>query len=84
MRTCIASRIVSRTTLDIDPTVLRELKQRARMDRRSMGQIASELLARALRSEPSARRRISWNSQSMGARIDIDDKDALYGALDDR
>ena len=49
-----------------------------------MGQIASELLARALRSEPSARPRIKWNSQPMGARIDIDDKEAWYGALDDR
>ena len=49
-----------------------------------MGQIASELLARALRTEPSARRTITWNSQPMGARVDIDDKDALYGALDER
>ena len=75
---------MSRTTIDLDPTVLRDLKQRAREDQRSMGQIASELLARALRSEPSARPRIKWNSQPMGARIDIDDKEAWYGALDDR
>lgn len=75
---------MSRTTIDLDPAVLRDLKQRARQDQRSMGKIASELLARALRTEPPTRRPITWNSQSMGARVDIDDKDALYGALDER
>lgn len=83
MRASIASRIMPRTTIDLDPTVLRELRQRARRDRRSMGQLASELLARALRTETPRTPRITWHSQPMGARIDIDDKEALYRALDE-
>ena len=49
-----------------------------------MGELASELLAQALRTEPAAERRIEWNSQPMGARVDINDIDALYRDLDDR
>lgn len=71
-----------RTTIDLDAAVLRELKGRARRDRRSMGQLASELLAGALEAGHPPRRAIRWNSQAMGARVDIDDKEALYRALD--
>lgn len=74
-----------RTTIDIDASVLRELKKRGRQDGRSIGQIASELLAGALRSaEPSAPRPIRWNRRSMGSRIDLEDKEWLHRALDGR
>lgn len=78
----IASRIMSRTTIDLDANVLRALKDRARRDRRSMGGLASELLAGALRSDAPQPRAVAWNSQPMGARVDIDDNEALYSALD--
>ena len=75
-----------RTTIDLDAGVLRELKRRRRTTGRSIGQIASELLAGALRqSEPPKRRPqpVRWRSARMGARVDLDDKEALRRALDE-
>lgn len=75
-----------RTTLDLDASVLRELKRRKRGSGRSIGQIASDLLAGALRrteeprpSEPIGAR---WRSARMGARVDLEDKEALRRAMD--
>lgn len=74
-----------RTTIDIDANVLRELKKRRRRDGRSIGQIASELLALALDAqEPPVRRPIQWNRRAMGSRIDLEDKESLRRALDGR
>ena len=50
MRKVTASRIM-RTTLDLDPTVLRELKQRASREGKSLGRLASEMLSAALQPE---------------------------------
>jgi hypothetical protein len=47
MRNVIASRIM-RTTIDLDPTVAKELKRRSQSAGKSMGQLASELLAVSL------------------------------------
>jgi hypothetical protein len=84
MRNAKASRIM-RTTIDLDPTVLRELKRRKRESGRSIGQLASELLARALQEGPPGQRGtrgVTWRSARMGARVDLDDKEALRRALD--
>ena len=72
-----------RTTLDLDANVLRELKQRRRASGRSIGQIASELLAGAMgeRTLPSSRD-LAWKTSRMTARMDLEDKDALRRALD--
>ena len=82
----LASCIMPRTTLDLDPSVLRELKRRKRGSGRSIGRIASELLAGALRrtQEPSTTERIGarWRSTRMGARVDLEDKEALRRAID--
>lgn len=74
-----------RTTLDIDASVLAELRRRQREQGRTLGELASELLDRALadqddqtKSEP-----LRWKSQRMGARIDLEAKDALRRALGD-
>lgn len=75
-----------RTTIDLDAGVLRELKRRRRQSGRSIGQIASELLTGALR-EPSGsppKRPMRWRSAPMGAKVDLDDKEALRRALDGR
>ena len=74
-----------RTTLEIDASVLAELRRRGEAEHKSMGQVASELLASALatgeRAAPSAFR---WNAADLGApRVDLEDKDALQRALDD-
>ncbi len=41
-------------TLDIDPFVLELLRQRAKAERKTMGQLASELLAVSLREQAPA------------------------------
>jgi hypothetical protein len=74
-----------RTTLDIDATVLRELKRRARTEGTTVGRLVSRLVAISLREErgrtPS---RLEWTTAPMHARVDLRDKDALNRLLDDR
>lgn len=73
-----------RTTLDIDATVLSELKARTEREGTTMGRLASELLAKALHtSDDKTPRRLEWESQSMGALVDLDDKEAVRRALGD-
>jgi hypothetical protein len=85
METLLTSSIMSRTTLDIDATVLEQLHERAAADGKSMGQVASELLAPGLAGagsapEPSPLR---WISKSRGTpRINLEDKEALWQLLD--
>ncbi|MGI8758428.1 MAG: antitoxin [Acidimicrobiales bacterium] len=74
-----------RTTLDIDASVLDELKRRRRREQKTLGQVASELLARALAQddgdgEPPA---LVWTSRPLGLQIDLEDKEALRRILDE-
>jgi plasmid stability protein len=80
----IASRIMARTTIDLDPTVLRELKRRAQREGKSLGRVASEVLSAALeRAEPEARPApLAWSARPMGARVDLEDLEAVRRALD--
>jgi hypothetical protein len=72
-----------RTTIDLDPHVLHELKRKRRSGQ-SLGQLASELLATALRQEARDEAPpLRWHSAPMGARLDIGDKEALHRALDE-
>ena len=78
-----------RTTLDLDARVLRELKRRKRASGGSIGQIASELLASALHHaesdrEPLPQPDLRWHSARMGARVDLEDKEAVARALEGR
>jgi len=76
---------MARTTLNLADPVLDELKQLQRREGRPLGELASELLARALaehRAERQEPARLAWTARSMGARIDLGDKEALYAALD--
>ena len=73
-----------RTTLDLDASVLRELRRRGARERKSMGRVASEVLAAGLR-EPAPREPapLHWPSRHMGrARVDLDDREALGRLLD--
>ena len=85
MSLVLASRIMPRTTLDIDASVLEQLRRRAANEHKSMGQVASERLAvglgeQALRESPPLR----WLSKRMGKpAVDLEDKDALWKALDE-
>ncbi len=72
-----------RTTLDLDRTVLAELKRRGRREGKSAGRLASELLADALAPrEPAQRQPLDWTAKTMSARVDLEDKEALSAALD--
>lgn len=70
-----------RTTLNLDATVLRSLRRRQEREGKPLGQIASELLARALTEEQPAHPPLKWPSQPMGARVDLEDADAVEALL---
>jgi hypothetical protein len=84
MSSMIASRIM-RTTLDLDPTVLRELKARARREGKSLGRLASEVLGAALAQDPDETLPppLAWSSRPMAALVDLEDKEAVRRALGD-
>ena len=75
-----------RTTVDLDASVLRELKRRARSEGKSLGRVASEILSGALRGDPEQPppAPLVWSSRRMGALVDLEDKEALSRALDGR
>ncbi|MGA7704418.1 MAG: hypothetical protein WB998_05925 [Solirubrobacteraceae bacterium] len=73
-----------RTTLDLDSSVLAQLRRRARAEHKSMGQLASERLAVALEDEaPAGEQSLRWPTLHMGKpKLDLYDKDALWRVLD--
>jgi hypothetical protein len=75
---------MARTTIDLDPTVLRELKRRARVEGKSLGRLASEVLGAALVSGPvpDPLQTLAWSARPMGALVDLDDKEAVRRALE--
>lgn len=85
MRTVLASRIMARTTLDLDPSVLLELRRRGASERKSMGQLASELLAPALAERDAPTPRFQWVSRDLGRpHVDLEDDDAVRAVLGDQ
>lgn len=77
---------MTRTTLNIDTTILRELGRLKQGESRSMGDLVSELLAEALvarRRSASDPIHFRFFSQSMKARVDLEDKEAIHAILDD-
>jgi hypothetical protein len=74
-----------RTTVDIDDTILRELKRLQKKEKKSLGRLVSDLLASALRqgeAKGQVRREFRWFSQRMEARVDLGDHDAILEVLD--
>lgn len=73
-----------RTTLDIDASILKELKAIQRREGRGLGRIVSQLLAEAISHRRAAVTppRLEWTSAPMGARVDLTDKVALHAALE--
>jgi len=76
--------VVPRTTLNLDATVLRALKERQRREKKALGPLVSELLALVLSEGPSKPQPFEWATQPLGAKIGLEDKDALHTALDRR
>ena len=73
-----------RTTLDIDDPVLRELKRLQAKEGKSLGRLASDLLARALKEDatPSVAPPPSWIAKPMRARVNLSDTEAVRRVLD--
>lgn len=75
-----------RTTLDLDSSVLEQLKEQQRLHKnKTLGQLASELLAKALAqvAEEPATEPLAWTVQPMLARVDLEDRDAVQRILDE-
>lgn len=83
MRDLLSSDIMPRTTIDLDPIVLCELKRRQRTEGKTLGQLASELLSVALASAPGEPARFVWRAHPMGALVDLEDDEAVRAALDE-
>ena len=75
---------MTRTTIDIDAGVLRELKRRQREEGKTLGQLVSELLAVSLSQGNKPAGAVRWNAKPMGARVDLEDKEAVRRALEGR
>ena len=75
-----------RTTVNLDPSVLGELKRRAKDEGKSLGEVITEIVAAAdlARNPEPDRREFHWHSQNMGANVDLEDKEAVRRALDDQ
>ncbi|HZS93453.1 MAG TPA: antitoxin [Chloroflexota bacterium] len=76
---------MTRTALDLDAPVLAELRSRAALEHKSMGRLASELLAQQLMNGTSATEvpPFRWVARHLGVPlVDLQDKDAVYEILD--
>lgn len=85
MHQMLPSGAMPRTTFDLDSSVLAQLRRRAARAGKSMGEIASELLAAQLAVEdPDSRAdELQWTSRDLGVpRVDLEDKEALHALLD--
>jgi plasmid stability protein len=76
---------MARTTIDLDPSVLRELRRRSSREGKSMGQVASELLAQAVADRTdSPAPGFAWATADLGRpRVDLEDAEAVRRALDE-
>lgn len=76
---------MTRTTIDIDASVLGELRARQRREGKTLGQLASELLATALHETGGEveQQPFRWKSHHMGEpKVDLEDREALWAILD--
>lgn len=74
-----------RTTLNLDPSILAELKRRSKRLHRPLGDVASEELARAFRqaAEGTPWPPPGWISRDLGeSAVPIDDIEAVWEFLD--
>lgn len=76
-----------RTTLDIDKPVLDELKRLGKKQKKTVGRLVSELLASSLKELEQkqldqSKTAFHWNSKAMGAKVNLEDKEALYAAME--
>lgn len=74
-----------RTTIDIPTPILEELKNIQKEEGGTLGELVTGLLAEGLQvryadqTDPG----LDWTSQSMRARVDLTDKEAVSAIIDD-
>ncbi len=74
-----------KTTLNIDDTVMAELKREAARQGRTMSDLVESALRLSLRSQRTREKIVSLPSfRSGGPLVDISDRDALYQAMEGR
>jgi hypothetical protein len=74
-----------KTTLNIDDTVMAELKREAARQGRTMSELVETALRLLLRSQRKHQRIPALPKfHSGGARVDVADRDALYQAMEGR
>ena len=77
-----------RTTINLDAMIVKELKRRSKGAGKSMGQLASELLATSLREQTGRPRNpggLTWIAKDLGRPlVDLEDKEAVRARLDMR
>jgi hypothetical protein len=71
-----------RSTVDLDVSVLDELKARAKAEHKSVGRLMSELLPLTMKWHAPSPPPIRWQSQPMGAVVDLEDKEAVAALLE--
>ena len=75
---------MSRTTVNIDDPILKEIKRLQKKEGRALGKIISQLLTEALaqRKAPKETPKLEWVSRPMNALVDISDKETVHSILD--
>jgi hypothetical protein len=72
-----------RTTLNIEPSVLDELKKLAHKERRPLGEVASDLIRRALKAPTPPAPKFEWKVYDLGEpAVDINSNAALFAFFD--
>ena len=72
-----------RTTLDIEATVLKEVRELQQREGGALGDLVSRLLTEALAQRPRpVVPALEWTSRPMEALVDLADKDVVYAILD--
>jgi hypothetical protein len=72
-----------RTTLDIEDTVLKEVRALQRREGGALGEIVSRLLTVALAQRPKpVVPPLEWTARPMAALVDLADKEVVYAILD--
>jgi hypothetical protein len=74
-----------KTTLNISDAVMKELKQEAARQGRTMSELVEMALRALLQKRPPARKLPPLPAFDMGeARVDVADRDALYEVMEER
>ena len=79
------SSVIMRTTVDIDGPLLDEIRRIRDQEGKSMGRVVSDLLAQALasrRDRSTETTQLRWTARSLGAQVDLNDKEALYRRIE--